>query len=182
MPGCLLTPLFVVLALVWCVFPAWGIWPFIGLEVLTLLWPLTALPQARRAAQALQERAPGALADDEWAYLRRHALLFIWPMTTRSLSGTVSAIQLLGIPVGLVLLIRRAWMGVAVCLVNYLFLGFVAKLLCPMQFVADGYRKDPAFWADEKRKLDRAIAFAQTAHAATEDVAEPDDPGNLDQG
>jgi len=163
-PGCLLTPVFVGLGLLWCVFPSWGMWPFFALETATMLWPVSALPVSWRAAAGLRAKCPDALVDEEWAYFRKHVLLFLYPYATRSLSGTLSAVCLLKIPVGVVLLVRAAWIGVGLCFADYFVCGMVAKFLCPTQFVTDRYARDPAFWAAEKRKLDRCMAFAHGLH------------------
>jgi len=162
MPGCLVGPIFAVLGVLWVVFPRWGMWCFLVFEALVVLWPLAVLRHARAAVVSLHQKHPDRLTDDEWAYLRKHALLFVYPYTTRSLSGTISFVTLLSIGIAVGLLFRREWIGMGVCAANYVLLAPFAKFLCPMQFVADGYAKDPLFWGSEKRRLDRCIAFVQS--------------------
>ena len=162
MLGCLLGPVFAVLGALWIVFPGWGMWFFLVFEALVILWPLSALGQARAVVASLHQEHSQRLTDDEWTYLRKYALLFLHPLTTRSLSGTISFVTLLSIGIAVGLLIRREWIGIGVCAANYMLLAPLAKFLCPMQFVADGYAKDPLSWGNEKRKLDRCIGFVQS--------------------
>lgn len=172
MLGCLLTPLFVVCGVLWAVFPRWAMYLFLGVELLVFCWPLTALRTARTVVESLRERHELELTDAEWAYLRKHALVFVYPANTRSLSGLASTVMFLTIGIGIVLLFRQEWIGAGVCAVNYFVLAPYTKYLCPFIFVADGYAKDPIFWGPEKRRMDACIAFVESVlEAKYEDAA-----------
>jgi hypothetical protein len=169
LPAIVLCPLFLILAVLWAGFPKWGMWPFLALESLVLLFIAGGLPRARAVVDSLRKDLSPLLENDEWDYLRKHALLFVWPWTARSLSGMMSFLSLLCVGVGIILLIRREWIGMAICVLNYFALASLARFLCPVQFVAEGYAKDPSVWAEEKRKLDSCIEFIQSLQETLSD-------------
>ncbi len=173
--GCIVNVAFLTLGILWCVFPAWGLWPFLGVELLVIWIALGPRGKARRVVDHLQSESPDALAADEWAFMRKYALYFLYPYTARSLSGSMSFTSLLTLGIAVVLLVRQSWLGVAVCVPNYFFVfAPLANSLCPVTFIVSGYQKNPAAWAGEKRQLDRVTAYVTSRLEADRRAADDD--------
>lgn len=173
--GCIVNVAFLTLAILWCVYPAWGLWPFLGVELLVIWVVLSPRGEARRAVDRLQSESLDAIAPDEWAFMRKYALYFIYPYTARSLSSSMSFASLLTLVIAVVLLVRQSWLGVAVCAANYFFVfTLLANSLCPVTFIVSGYQKDPVAWANEKRQLDRVTAYVTSRLAADCRAADDD--------
>jgi hypothetical protein len=173
-------PVFIILGILWCVFPSWAYWPFLSMEALMVIWPLAMIRRARAVVAKWREADATDTADDVWRYLRGHALIFAFPGMSRALSAVMSGIQVISIPIAGVLLIRHQWIAAGACVINYMFCAFYARFLSPAAVVTQGYDRDPEAWEKEKSLLDRALALAAGQRGMTAPPV-PTGPGDADK-
>lgn len=72
---------------------------------------------------------------------KRYPLLFIWPMTSRGYSSTLSLIQMATIILVPMMLIKHLWIKGVIIAINYIIAGKLAVLTNPQFFLHDAVEK-----------------------------------------
>ena len=133
-------PIILITFAIWQIFPTGGFWIYAVFFVLYLLFTIPPLFTAKQYFEPIKDKLLTRLSYEEYDFLKRHALYYMYPSGARSFSSVDSFLQLLGIIFGVVFLIRKFWLYGIICIINYPLFAFIAPLLNKPFYLADAMR------------------------------------------
>ena len=148
--------IFIILYLIWN-FWKYGVYIYFSFLLFILIYLLWSFISARKMLKDENELLK-EISREAIKMLKRHALFFLFPMTCRQISGVISFIQISGIIVGIIFLIRAKYIFSVLSFIQY-SLGSLAFKLNPVHYINDAFTKNPTKWANDKKILDEVIAY-----------------------
>ncbi len=135
-----LYPIILVIYAIWQIFPSVGFWIYLIFIVFYLFFALAPTLTAGKTFEPIKTELLTKLSRDEYDFLRRHAVYYMYPFGARSFSAIASFLQLLGIIFGIVFLIRHYWFYGIISILNYPIFAFIAPMLNKPFFLSEAMR------------------------------------------
>lgn len=135
-------PIIIVVFAIWQIFPLVGFWIYAIVLSIYLLFTIPPMFTARKYFEPVKDRILERLTHEEYDFLKKHALYYMYPFGARTFSGIASMLQLLGIVFGIVFLIRKYWFYGFISLLNYPMFAFIAPMLNKPFFLTEAMRNN----------------------------------------
>lgn len=136
----ILYPIIIVIYAIWQIFPHVGFWIYLIFIMFYLFFSVTPILTAGKTFDPIKTELLTKLSREEYDFLRRHAVYYMYPFGAKSFSAIASFLQLLGIIFGVVFLIRQYWFYGVFSLLNYPIFAFIAPMLNKPFFLSEAMR------------------------------------------
>ena len=135
-----LYPIILIIFAIWQIFPRVGFWLYLFFFIIYLFFSVAPILTAGKTFEPIKTELLTRLSQEEYDFLHRHAVYYLYPFGARSFSAVASFLQLLGLIFGIVFLIRQYWFYGVICLLNYPIFAFIAPMLNKPFFLSEAMR------------------------------------------